>query len=66
MTMYDDDHKSKQITVECKNCGRFITFMVIPQAEPMVVDFYCNLKCIDEYKNRQRTKEQITEKTLED
>ena len=65
--MYDDDHKSKQITVECKNCGRFIMFMVIPQAEPKVIDFYCNLKCIDEYERKQRkTKEGITEQTLSD
>ncbi len=65
MTMYEDSHEHKQITVECKFCDKFIAFMQVPKQEPIVGDFYCNLKCINDHeKKMKKEKENITEKTL--
>jgi len=65
MTMYDDSHDNKQITVECKFCGNFILYMQVPKQEPIVGDFFCNLKCInDQEKKMKKGKENINKKTL--
>ena len=68
MTMYDEDKpKSKEVSVECKNpdCEKFISFMIVPSYAPIVANFYCNLKCIEDHeKIKKKAKENITEKTL--
>lgn len=61
----DNDKKYKRVETSCKNCSRFFGFVMRPVNEVFLGEFFCNLKCIDEYETKQRKiKEGITEKTL--
>ena len=67
--MYEDenDHieKYKKVETNCKNCDKFFGFLMRPVNEIFIGDFFCNLKCIDEFEKKQRKiKEGITEQTL--
>jgi hypothetical protein len=60
MTMYDEDKpkSSKRVSVECKNpdCKKFISYMMVPSYAPIVAEFYCNLKCIEDHEKIKKTK----------
>jgi len=63
MTMYDDDKpkSSKRVSVECKNpdCKKFISYMMVPSYAPIVAEFYCNLKCIEDHEKIKKTKKKV-------
>ncbi len=59
MTMYNEDKpKSKRVSVECKNpdCEKFISYMIVPSYAPIISDFYCNLKCIEDHEKIKKAK----------
>ena len=66
MTMVDNnDIRYRRVEVACANCNKFFGFLMVPEAQPIIGKFYCNLKCINDYeKKRINKKEQLTEKTL--
>lgn len=67
MAMYDDEAKDqyRRVEISCKNCDRFIVFLIVPKNQPVIGKPFCNLKCIDEYETKQKKiKENLTEKTL--
>lgn len=64
--MIDDDVEYEKVTVQCKNCERFISFYFKPKGQPLIGNWFCNLLCIDKFENKQRKiKEGITEQMLE-
>lgn len=58
MAMYDDvddkQDKYKRVETSCKNCSRFFGFLMRPANEVFIGDFFCNIKCMDEYETKQR------------
>ena len=67
MAMYDDETKDqyKEIEFSCKNCDRHILFLIVPKNQPVLGEPFCNLKCIEDYVEKQKKiKENMTEHTL--
>ena len=65
MAMVDDHTEYEKITVCCKNCDNYIAFFFKPKGQPLIGNWYCNLKCISDHETKQRkAKENLTEQTL--